>query len=337
MFDRNAETPSERDAVSEVLLGMRLRGASYARLRLSAPFGVDFPDDGTARFHFIGQGEALLLLPDAPPRPMRAGDAVLLPRGHAHRLVSGPRVAARAFGSFRPESVCPSFYEVRACDQAQCRSRDTIVLTGAMELDLMTMHPLVALMPAAMAVGALLDRQPEMRPILAAMETEMARDRPGSAGVLARLADVIAALIVRGWVECGCDNASGVITALRDPRLARVLVELHKQPGADWDVPAMASLMGASRSLFSERFVAVLGISPLRYVTDLRMRLAAQWLRQEESSIAHVADRLGYGSQAAFTRAFQRVTGTSPARYRREARTPRQEGAFHLGNSDESR
>ena len=296
---------------------MRLRGASYSRLRLSPPFGIDFQATGMARFHFLGQGEALLVLPDQPARPLRAGDAVLIPRGHPHQILSGPRVASRALESYTPESICPSFYEVRACDTALCRSKDTTVLTGAMELDLVTMHPLVALMPEAMSVGALLDRQPEMRSILGAMESEMAQDRPGSAGVLARLADVIAALIVRGWIECGCDNASGVITALRDPRLARVLVELHKDPGRPWDVPMMADLMGASRSVFSERFVAVLGISPLRYVTDLRMRIAAQWLAQESSSVALVADRLGYASQAAFTRAFRRVIGTSPARYRR--------------------
>lgn len=319
MFDRNTEIRAERDAVSEVLLGMRLRGARYSRLRLSPPFGVDFRTDGSARFHFIGQGGALLVLPGAAPRPLAPGDAVLIPRGHPHQILSGPRAQARDFASFTPESICPSFYEVRACDKAACRSKDTTILTGAMELDLMTMHPLVALMPEAMSVDALLDRQPEVRAILAAMEGEMAQDRPGSVGILARLADVVAALIVRGWIECGCDSSSGVITALRDPRLARVLVELHKNPGHPWDVPTMAGLMGASRSVFSDRFVEVLGTSPLRYVTDLRMRVAAQWLAQDQGSVAHVADRLGYASQAAFTRAFKRVIGTSPARYRHAA------------------
>ncbi|SDW06570.1 AraC-type DNA-binding protein [Roseicitreum antarcticum] len=194
-----------------------------------------------------------------------------------------------------------------------------MILTGVMELDLVTMQSLVALMPEAMSVCALLDRQPEMHAILAAMEAEMTQDRPGSAGVLARLADVIVALIVRSWVECGCDNTSGVITALRDPRLAPVLVELHRDPGRAWDVPMMAALMGASRSAFSERFVAVLGVSPLRYVTDLRMRVAAQWLEQQGTSVSSVAYRLGYGSQAAFTRAFKRVIGVSPAAHRRAA------------------
>ncbi|MDT1064036.1 AraC family transcriptional regulator [Paracoccus sp. CPCC 101403] len=319
MFDRKSETPETRDAVSELLLGMRLRGARYWRLRLSPPFGINFHAHDGARFHFIGQGEALLILPQMAPRLMKAGDAVLIPRGHPHQLLSGSRVTSRDFDSFTPETLCPAFCEIKACDSQACRTGDTTILTGAMELDLVTMHPLVGLMPQAMTVGALLDRQPEMHAILSAMETEMAQDRPGSAGVLARLADVISALIVRGWVECGCDSASGVITALRDPRLARVLVALHKDPGRDWDIPAMAGLMGASRSVFSDRFSEIVGVSPSRYVTELRMRIAAQWLEQEGSSVADVAFRLGYGSQAAFTRAFRRVIGVSPGRQRRRS------------------
>ncbi len=317
MFDRNADNLSPRDAVSELLLGMRLRGAKYWRLRLSAPFGVQFDAIDGARFHFVGQGQAQLVMPDVAPRMLEAGDAVLIPRGQPHRLLSSSRVTARDFHSFTPEPVCEVFCEIRDCDPTICRTKDTIILTGTMDLEMETMHPLVSFMPEIMSVGALLDRQPEMRSILAAMEREMAEDRPGSVGVLARFADVVAALIVRGWVESGCDNVSGVITALRDPRLARVLVELHSKPSHDWDVAAMADLMGASRSVFSERFTEIVGVSPLRYLTELRMGLAAKWLEREQLSVAHLAHRLGYGSQAAFTRAFKRARGVSPGNYRR--------------------
>ncbi len=158
-----------------------------------------------------------------------------------------------------------------------------------------------------------------MHAILAAMEIEMEQDRPGSAGILARLADVIAALIIRGWVECGCDNASG-----GDHRAARSspctgIGRTASRPRTGLGRRMMAGLMGASRSMFSERFVDVLGVSPLRYLTDLRMRVAAQLLEQESTSVTSVAYRVGYSSQAAFTRAFKRVIGTSPAAHRRSA------------------
>ncbi|NHF72573.1 AraC family transcriptional regulator [Paracoccus xiamenensis] len=317
MLDRNPRDVPPRDAVSELLMGMRLQGARYWRLRLSPPFGIQFDEFSGARFHFVGQGQAYLLLPNLEPRLMQAGDAVLVPRGHPHKVLSAPRVPSRSFESFTPEPVCEVFCEIRDCDPSVCRTTDCTILTGTMELDMATMHPLVSFMPEVMSVGALLSRQPEMRTILAAMEREMSEDRAGSVGVLARLADVIAALIVRGWIECGCDNTTGVIAALQDPGLARVLVAIHSDPSRDWDVPSMAALLGASRSAFSERFTKTVGLSPLRYLTELRMGIAAKRLESEHIPVAQLAHQLGYGSQAAFNRAFKRVIGVPPASYRK--------------------
>jgi len=111
---------------------------------------------------------------------------------------------------------------------------------------------------------------------------------------------------------CGCGDASGWIAALRDPRLGRVLVALHREPGRDWTLVELAKLMGASRSVFAERFLAVTGVPPLRYLTEMRMRLAAQWISRDGMPIETAAHRLGYGSHAAFSRAFKRVTGYPP-------------------------
>jgi AraC-like DNA-binding protein len=144
------------------------------------------------------------------------------------------------------------------------------------------------------------------------MKNEVCAARVGFAGVLARLAEVAAAMIVRGWVECGCDNASGLVAALRDPRLARAILALHRQPGRDWTVAELAAECNISRSVFAERFQATIGVPPLRYATELRMLLAVQWLAEDTMSVEAVARRLGYASQAAFSRAFKRVTGCSP-------------------------
>ena len=132
-------------------------------------------------------------------------------------------------------------------------------------------------------------------------------------------ADVVAASIVRAWVECGCGDATGWIAALRDPRLGRVLVALHREPGRDWTLAELAKLMGASRSVFAERFLAVTGVPPLRYLTEMRMRLAAQWISKDGMPIETAASRLGYGSHAAFSRAFKRVTGYPPSQAPRAA------------------
>ncbi|MBP0574551.1 cupin domain-containing protein, partial [Mycobacterium tuberculosis] len=89
-------------------------------------------------------------------------------------------------------------------------------------------------MPEILFAGTLLERYPEILPMLQAMEREARDARAGFAGILARLADVVSAFIVRAWVECGCGDASGWIAALRDPRLGRVIAALHRDPGRDW-------------------------------------------------------------------------------------------------------
>ena len=144
------------------------------------------------------------------------------------------------------------------------------------------------------------------------MKREICSGRIGFAGILARLAEVAAAMIVRGWVECGCENASGIAAALREPRLARAILALHRHPGRNWTVAELAAESHISRSVFAARFQSMIGVSPLRYVTELRMQLATQWLSDSKISIENVAFRLGYTSQAAFSRAYKRITGQSP-------------------------
>jgi AraC-like DNA-binding protein len=336
MFDPSSGTSKDtHDAVSELLMGMRLRGASYGRLQLSPPFGVRFPAGPEARFHFVARGKVTLRAPGEAQRELGCGDAVLLPRGEPHEIVTGPNVSLRDYESYTRKPLCSDVAAVEACVKETNRENDTLIFTGRMEFELDTLHPLVGLMPQIMSVGALIGRQPELMPLLEAMEREMAEERVGSAGILARLADVIAASIVRGLVECGCGDATGWIEALRDPRLGRVIAALHREPGRSWTLAEMAREMGSSRSVFAKRFVEVTGVTPQRYVLALRMRLAEQWFRRDKLSIDTAARRLGFGSQAAFARAFKRIVGEPPGKARRKAtsnaaengRTGRRNGA----------
>ena len=322
MFDRSSDlSKNTHDPVSELLMGMRLRGASYGRLQLTPPFGIRFPPAPEARFHFIARGKVLLRAPGESGRELACGDAVLLPRGEMHEIVTGPNVQMRDYESYTRKPLCPEVAAVEACITSADRENDTLIFTGRMEFELDTLHPLVGLMPQVMSVGALIGRQPELRPLLTAMEREMSEERVGSAGILARLADVIAASIVRGWVECGCGDATGWIEALRDPRLGRVIAALHREPGRNWTLADMAQEMGSSRSVFAKRFVEVTGMTPQRYVLALRMRLAEQWFRRDKLAIDTAARRLGFGSQAAFARAFKRIVGEPPGKTRRKTTT----------------
>jgi AraC-like DNA-binding protein len=166
-----------------------------------------------------------------------------------------------------------------------------------------------------MRTSDLAANEPAIPPLLDAMMREVEMNRVGAAGILSRLADVLTATIIRTWVEHGCGDATGWLAAVRNPEVGRVLAAIHLDPAHDWSVEELARHMGASRSGFAQRFVDVVGETPARYVARMRMHQARQWLR-EGQRVAVVAERLGYESEASFSRAFKRVIGASPSHFR---------------------
>ena len=300
------------DLINELLRGMRLRGVEYRRIQASPSFGLGFAEKpGHAWFHFMAVGNAVLRMEDGTTYALSAGNAVFISHGAAHQLYSHADVPVQDIDRLDGVPLGDTVSAVHTGTDAS-PTPSTILFSGCMEFELGSIHGLGKLMPGLMLIDADGQRYPGLVPILSTMEREASAARVGFAGILARLADVVAAMIVRGWVECACGNASGLVAALRDPRLAGALLALHQQPGRDWTVAQLAAQCNTSRSAFADRFQVTIGMTPLRYVTELRMRLASQWLTLERLPIEEVAQRLGYTSQAAFSRAFKRITGKTP-------------------------
>ncbi|WP_434711112.1 AraC family transcriptional regulator [Pseudomonas sp. R1-1] len=300
------------DLINELLRSMRLRGVEYRRIQTGSTFGLGFAKKtGHAWFHFMAVGNAVLRMEDGSTYALSAGNAVFISHGVAHQLFSHQDAPVQDIDRL---DGAPLGDAVSAVDTGTDASPvpSTILFSACMEFELGSIHGLGRLMPGLMLIDAGGQRYPGLVPILTAMEREVSAARVGYAGILARLADVVAAMVVRGWVECACGNATGLVAALRDPRLAGALLALHQQPGRDWTVAQLAEHCNTSRSAFADRFQTTIGMAPLRYVTELRMRLASQWLTLERLPIEEVAQRLGYTSQAAFSRAFKRITGKTP-------------------------
>ncbi|WP_300634647.1 AraC family transcriptional regulator [Pseudomonas sp.] len=309
------------DLINELLRGMRLRGVEYRRVQAGPVFGLGFADKpGHAWFHFLAVGNAVVRMEDGTTYALSAGNAVFISHGAAHQLLSDTDVPVQDIDRLDGAPLGDTVSAVATGTDAG-PTPTTLLFSGCMEFELGSIHGLGRLMPGLMLVDAGGQRYPGLVPILTAMEREVSAARVGFAGILARLADVVAAMVVRGWVECACGNASGLVAALRDPRLANALLALHQQPGRDWTVAQLAEQCNTSRSVFADRFQMIIGMAPLRYVTELRMRLASQWLTLERLPIEEVAQRLGYTSQAAFSRAFKRVTGKTPG-LSRQSRQP---------------
>lgn len=308
-------TVQSPDLISELLRGMRLSGVTYRRIETHAPFGVAFHYvPGKAQFHFVSQGTALLRMESGTTFALKSGDALFIPNGNSHALLSDEKADVTPVSAFPSETICNS---VCAIDCKPCPDTDnTVIFSGCMDFELGGMQPLIKAMPEVMMVSRLMSTWPEIHPILAAMERESMTRQVGFAGILARLADVVAALIVRGWVEAGCGKATGWVQVLRDPRLSRAIYAMHQNPGVNWSVAELAKEAGTSRSVFAERFLSATGTTPVKYLSELRMRLAVQYIRHEHQPIETVALRLGYGSLAAFSRAFKRIVGHAPGTLR---------------------
>lgn len=298
------------DLISELLSGMRLSGVQFRRIVPGCDAGVGFTNTaGRAQFHFVARGPAWLRSASGAVHALTSGDALLIPHGGPHAVLSAPDTPANAVAALDLAAPVPA-------DEAG----RPVIFSYCMTFDLGGMQPLTAAMPEVMLVRTLLANAPEIGPMLAAMEREAAGTQAGQAGILARLAEVLAALTVRAWVAGGCVGENGAtdgwVGALHDPRLSRAIVMMHRDPGHHWTVETLARAAGSSRSVFAQRFLAATGVSPLRYLTELRMRLAVHSLGHERQAVDVVAARLGYGSLAAFSRAFKRTVGSSPGAVR---------------------
>ncbi len=307
------------DHLTEMLRGLRLDGVDYSRCQMASPWAIAFPPCRAARFYFIAQRGCWLKMPTGDWLELRDGDALLLPRGGAHVLASAPAVTPSPPCDCAVKQHCGDITELEGGGSG---SEHMLLFSGSMTFNVDADHPLLRLMPDVMRMYDFAANEPGIPHLLEAMGREVCMDRVGAGGILARLADVIAATIIRGWVENGCGEDKGWIAAARCPQIGRVLAAIHAHPEADWTVESLAELMGASRSGFAERFASVVGETPARYVAQVRMHQARQWLARDRMRIAVVAQRLGYESEASFSRAFKRITGSAPSQVRAAGAPP---------------
>ena len=244
MLDRSSKLPIKGDPLTDILRGLRLEGVEYGRGEMRPPWGLEFPAQRAARFHFIGSNGCWLRQPDGEWVELKAGDAVLLPRGGAHVLASEQGADTKAVAECRDGEICRNVYCL-SNDGVACPS-PTLLFYGTMYFNLDSLHPLLGMMPEVMRTHELEAYEPAIPHLLEAMAREVKMERLGSGGILARLADVLAATIIRSWVERGCGDASGWIAAVRDRDVGRVLAAIHLEPEREWTVESLARVMGAS-------------------------------------------------------------------------------------------
>ncbi|MBD9541378.1 AraC family transcriptional regulator [Ensifer sp. ENS04] len=317
MLDRSSQpTPpnyAPMDALNEVLQDFRLSGVNYSRCELRHPWSVAIPQQPLLRLHFVSKGPCWIYTEVQGWQELHDGDVVLLPQGIAHRMASAPDVADDSLAGAHVTALGSNVSDV----VREGTGATSILFCGSMTLGVCALNPLVALMPPVIKGCDVVGNDPIVGPLLAALTAEIARPQMGSATILSRMADLLAAQLIRCTVNCEKASTKGWLAAIRDPHIGRALAAMHRNPGYSWTLANLAGLAGQSRSIFAQRFSSVLGEGAARYLAGLRMQLARELLGQSGLSVAEVATRLGYASEASFARAFKRITNVSPGIVRR--------------------
>jgi len=292
---------------------VRLSAAHYCQCEVRSPWGLRLPRRSGATVHFVLEGECWLEVAAQPPLQLRSGDVVLIPHGAGHQLVSEPGMPARPVEAFSPVPLGDASFRLTS---GRTGPRTRLVCCGV-GFDAPAVHPLIALMPPVLLVRDEVATTPTLRALLEAMGAEMRDQRLGAATIVTRLADIVVTQVLRAWVEERADRAQAWAAAMRDPQVARALAAFHAEPARRWSVPGLAAAANLSRSVFAERFTSTVGISPAHYVARWRIHVAGIWLHRNQLTIAQIATGLGFGSEAAFSRTFTRLVGSSPAAFRR--------------------
>ena len=313
------------DALSETLRVVRLTGAIFVNARFTAPWCYQSaradtvapllePDaERVVIFHMVTEGECYVELEEGPPVRLIAGDVVVFPHGHAHRMTSqpglppGPGGRLSAVLARRPRSI--SFGGGGVPTRFVC---------GYLACDTRLAQMLLAGLPAVVRVNvrgsnAGVWLEASVRYALA----EARSPRPGGAGVLAKLAEVLFIEVLRLYMNEQDESRTGWLAGVRDRVVGAALSALQREPARAWTLDELARTVGASRSVLAERFQRLVGSSPMQYLTQWRMVLAANLLRHSNAQLTHVALDVGYQTDTAFIRAFRREFGMPPATWRR--------------------
>lgn len=308
------------DPLGEALHSLRMSGAFYCRSELSAPWGLALPPmPGHLWFHALTSGSCWIETDRTEARQLHAGDVALVPHGEGHHLRSDPAAYAAPILDLERDLVTER-YEILRHGGGGAGSN---LICAAVRFDHAGAFDLVRLLPAIIHVDASRSVQPEwIHSTLRLLAAEASELRAGGETVITRLSDVLVIQAIRSWIDTDPAAQTGWLGALQDGQIGNAIGLVHRDPARAWTVGALADEVAMSRSAFAARFTELVGEPAMHYVARWRMQLAVATLRDNGATVKELADRLGYQSEAAFSRAFKRIIGVPPATIRRTRDEP---------------
>ncbi len=304
------------DALTDVLDTLRIEGKIFCVSDMKAPWATKKDEQKLIYFYVIENGEGIVeFANDGEKVKLSGGDLILLPHGEEHTIYNGSKDNPLILDDvFAAETVNDRHYLKYGGDGAA-----TNFICGVFQFVNRAENTLISALPRVVRVTAETDEASRwLAPTLKLLSYEARNPRQGSASIINRLTAIIFVQAIRIWVETGGENQTGWLAALKDQQISRALNLLHQNPAANWTVAKIAASIGMSRSPFAAKFTRLVGEPPLTYLKKRRMNLALNYLRTEPLNVAEVAARVGYGSEAAFSKTFKQHFGKPPRDFKKK-------------------
>src|SRR5574338_803853 len=313
------------DPLSDVLRVVRLNGAFFYFVEASAPWSVQaaparqlapriMPEsEHLISYHIVTSGTCWGGVVGEAQVPLRTGDVIVFPHGDPHFISSERGVHVE------DDELAASPDRYPGTVVLGHGSADATFVCGFLGCDASPFNPLLNALPKCLhvpgAAGGWLSEFP--RQVVA----ESRQGRMGAETVLTRMAELMFVEVLRRYLETLAPEQSGWLAGLKDPTIGAALASLHAQPSRAWTLADLAHEVGSSRTVLAERFTALVGIPPMQYLTQGRLQLATNLLASTTAKVAAIGLDVGYESEAAFSRAFNRAIGQSPAEFRKNRGT----------------
>ena len=302
------------DLLTDVMEQVRLEAPVFFVSENAAPYGISVVREGRAPFYAVRSGSCNIKVGDRAERKVHAGDLLLLPGGAPHVLRSGPTAKVVPFDAWMAMHPMDSCGFIRHPGKGPV----TRVTGGFFSVQSVKMNPLFDALPPLIHLRG---NDPHVKrwlqPTLAFIDAEIASSQQGARTVLRRMADVLFIQAVRAYLAREGRCTRSWLRGLSDKRIARALSAIHERYAAPWTLDSLAHEAGMSRTAFAVTFKELVGESPMAYLQRWRVLRAANALRADGLTLTRAAESVGYGSDIVFAKAFKRITGESPGRYRR--------------------
>ena len=308
-----SELPPSEDPLADPLRLLKLSGVLHCRAELTAPWGLDLPRiPDCMAIHIVNSGRLYLDIAGQPTREVNAGSLVMIPHGSAHQIRSEAGAAVTPLTEI-PVRLITDRYEHMTFGGG---GATTQVSYCGVRFDPVGARRLLQVLPLVIHLDTRAQQDEWLSDTARFIAREADATRPGSEAIITRLADIVVVQGIRAWLS-SADGHQGWLAALHDRQIGQALAAIHREPARDWTVKGLAKEIGMSRSALAARFSELVGESVKQYITEWRMQLARDELLTTGQNLAVLAEKYGYQSEAAFSRAFKRVFGASPGHVRK--------------------